>query len=127
MPVSQDGLSMLEKYVLTCLFFICGALLEYCFIMVSVRLTEEFKSNEIAKDMMTRLYLKKQCGHGGQIINGSTKNATPLHKRMHQAEAKIDLLTMITYFMAFIIFNIWYWVEAWSIYEKQINHCDNFQ
>ena len=141
LPISQHGLSMLEKYVLVCLFFIAAALIEYLIIMVPLRITEENKTTEIAKDLIegflskqrqkrlkgdpealaeARRALKNASGDKECGDKESKKNVVPFYKKMYQAEGKIDLLSMIAYFVVYTIFNIWYSVKAYELYAIQI-------
>ena len=57
----------------------------------------------------------KECGG-----KESKKNVVPFYKKMYQAEGKIDLLSMIAYFVVYTIFNIWYSVKAYELYAMQI-------
>lgn len=140
LPISQHGLSMLEKYVLACLFFIAATIIEYLIIMVPLRITEENKTTEIAKDLIEGFLSKqrqkrlkgdieavadarralKNASGGDKECGEPKKNAVPFYKKMYQAEGKIDLFSMIAYFVVYTIFNIWYSVKAYELYAMQV-------
>ena len=126
---------------MSCLFFIAAALIEYLIIMVPLRITEENRTTEIANDLIkgfvSKQRQKKLKGDIEALADArralknasddkdcydikSKKKCVPFYKKMYQAEGKIDLLSMIAYFVVYTIFNIWYSVKAYELYAMQI-------
>ena len=60
----------------------------------------------------------KECGESKKIV-------VPFYKKMYQAEGKIDLFSMIAYFVVYTIFNIWYYVKAYELYAMQIERMES--
>ena len=109
--------------------------------MVPLRITEENRTTEIAKDLIegfvSKQRQKKLKGDIEALADArralknasddkdcydikSKKKCVPFYKKMYQAEGKIDLLSMIAYFVVYTIFNIWYSVKAYELYAMQI-------
>ena len=124
---STNQLSALSVYLLTCLFFVGCAILEFAYLLHKRRSDEGRMDNKKMKHFSEKMHIleevKSKRGQNDNeevMIVGNISGANMVKKQRFLIESNvikfnicnlnIDILSQWIFFFSFILFNIGYWI-----------------
>ncbi len=97
----SEKITNLGEYLLSCLFFVFAALLEFAFVL---------KQKRIADLKSPILPLQSENDKSGCSLDATIKQQQ--YQDSEKFSAKIDVLAQVIFAIAFALFNLVYWTKS---------------
>ncbi|XP_040575659.1 glycine receptor subunit alpha-2 [Lepeophtheirus salmonis] len=101
-----EGLTAIEAWVIVCVLFVFGALIEYAGLLLKIKLGS------------TRVRQPSNGNEGSMILNGNIDERrsnrgimTRRRQREEMSHARLDILFLLLFPLFFLIFNVIYWLS----------------
>jgi len=111
-----EGLTAIECWVIACIIFVFGALLEYTVILLKLKLkkmkSEQFDLDQFRKGSLTKV--KGERIYNGALQNGSSRRK-PRGGGVNRPDrfSRTDLIFLCVFPVLFLLFNVFYWTAIY--------------
>ena len=120
-----EGLTAIEAWVIVCVLFVFGALIEYAGLLLKMKLA-------------TTRSCSAGSRHGSMLLNGNGGGGGPpttsekdlmrsisrRRQRQDQSHARLDILFLLLFPLFFLVFNVIYWL---SFLYGSCSNCDVYE
>lgn len=109
-----EGLTAIEAWVIVCVLFVFGALIEYAGLLLKIKISTTRGTPRLPKKSPSG----NREGGAGLALNGNLedrkatiRNLTRKKQREDMSHARLDILFLLLFPLFFLIFNVIYWVS----------------